>query len=106
MLPSGTLIYSLKFKKNSQVRNEFGEVVSTLVDIFKCKAAKVKQSGKFIVDGKELFNQNQVKFKIRINKLLTDNLTVEYDQNDYKITSLDKNLFDYTAEITLEKINK
>jgi len=106
MIPSGTLIYSLIFKENQKTKSEFGDLTVNQVVLFKCRAAKVKQVGKFILDAKELFHKNELKFKVRNNKLLTELLIVQYENNDYKITSFDRNMFDNSVELTLEKINK
>ena len=106
MLPSGTLLYSLTFKGNQKIKSEFGDITSTLIFLFKCRAAKVKQQGKYLVDAKELFHSDELKFKLRNNKLLNELLIVEYLGYDYKITSYDLNLFDNTVTITIDKINK
>jgi len=106
MIPAGTLLYSLIFKENQVVQSESGAVTKKLVELFKCRAAKVKQAGKYLVDAKELFHSNTLVFKVRYNKLLSELLIVQYENIDYKITSFDRNLFDNSVEITLEKINK
>ena len=106
MIPAGTLLYSLIFKENQTVQSESGAVTKHLIELLKCRAAKVKQSGNYSLDSKELFHSNTIAFKIRYNKLLSELLIVEYEKNDYKITSFDRNLFDNSIDIILEKINK
>lgn len=105
-LAAGTLIYTLTFKENQMLQSDSGAPKKVLVQILRTKAAKVKQSGKFILDAKELFHANELKFKIRNNKLINELLIVEYEKNDYRISSFDKNVAENTIELTLEKINK
>ncbi len=106
MIPIGSLLYSLIFKDAQKVQDETGFESIENVVLFKCRAAKVKQSGKYLIDAKELFHTNSLVFKIRNNKLLTEFLIVEYEKADYKITSFDRNLFDNSITITIEKINE
>jgi hypothetical protein len=105
MIPAGTLKYNLKFLDNISVQSDSGFDKVTKVELFKCKAAKVKSTGKFDLNAKELFHSNELIFKLRYNKLLTDKLIVGYDNEEYIISFLDKNLFDNTVQITLSKIN-
>ena len=106
MIAAGTLIYSLKFKEQQNVQSDSGAVSKQMVELFVCKASKVKQLGKFLIDAKELFHFNELKFRVRNNKLMNELQVVEYEKNDYRITSYDKNISDNTIELTLEKINK
>jgi len=106
MIAAGTLLYKLIFKEIQNIQSNSGAVTKTKVELFKCKAAKVKNSGNYLVDAKELFHTNTLDFKIRYNKLLNDKLIIQYENNDYNITSFDRNLFDNTVNITIEKINE
>jgi len=106
MIAAGTLLYRLTFKEIQNVQSDSGAVTKTTVELFKCRAAKVRNTGKYVVDAKELFHSNSLDFKIRFNKLLNDNLIVQYENDDYNITSFDRNLFDNTVNITIEKINE
>jgi len=106
MISAGLLLYSLTFKENQKVQSDSGAEKKLLVELFTCKGAKVKQSGKFILDAKELFHTNELKFKVRFNKLMNELLIVSYENTDYRISSYDRNISDNTVELTLEKINK
>ena len=106
MIAAGTLLYKLIFKEIQNTQSDSGAVTKTKVELFKCRAAKVNNSGKFLVEAKELFHTNTLDFKIRYNKLLNDKLIVQYENNDYIITSFDRNLFDNTVSITIDKINE
>lgn len=106
MIAAGSLKYILKFLKLEEIQSESGFVTKSKVNLFSCRAAKLKSTGKFDLESKELFHSENLKFKIRYNKLLSDDLIVSYDNNEYNISFLDKNEFDNTATITLEKINK
>jgi len=106
MIGAGSLKYNLTFLKLEKVQGVSGAEKITKVELFKSKAAKVKSTGNFKVDAKELFHTNELIFKIRNNKLLDDSLIVKYDKYEYIITFLDVNLFDNSVQITLEKINE
>ena len=106
MILAGSLKYNLVFFEMRTVQSDSGAFSKTRVQLFKCKAAKVKSTGNYKVENKELFHTNELIFKIRGNKLLTEKLIVEYDNKEYSISFIDKNLFDNTVNITLEKLNK
>jgi SPP1 family predicted phage head-tail adaptor len=106
MIAAGTLLYKLVFKEIQNTQSDSGAVIKTKVELFKCKAAKVKNTGKLDVNAKELFHSNSLDFKIRFNKLLNDKLIVNYENDDYNITSFDINKFDNTVSITIDKINE
>jgi hypothetical protein len=106
MIAAGTLLYTLFFKENVISKSKYGDETITQVDLFKCKAAKQKAFGNFKIDAKELFHTNELTFKLRWNKLMNDLLIVNYDNYDYRITFFDRNLFDSTVIIKLEKINQ
>lgn len=105
MIAAGTLKYTLKFKKLEEIQSDSGFITKSKVDLFSCKAAKVKSSGKFELDGKELFHSEELKFKLRNNKLLADDLIVDYNGKEFNISFLDINDFDNSVTISLEKIN-
>jgi len=106
MIAAGTLLYKLIFKEIQNTQSNSGAVTKTKIELFKCKAAKVKDTGSYSVDAKELFHSNSLDFKIRFNKLVNDKLIVNYENNDYNITSFDRNLFENTVNITIDKINE
>lgn len=106
MTPAGQLKYSLIFFEEKKTKTLSGEVEKQLIEVFKCKGAKIKNAGDFVVDAKELFHNNEITFKLRNNKLLTESLIVEFETKKYSINFIDKNLNDNTSKITLVKINK
>lgn len=105
MIPAGTLKYKLTFFQNVDVQSDSGFIAKTKTELFTCKAAKVKNDGVYKLDAKELFRENTLIFKIRNNKLLNENLIVNYDNKNYLIAFIDLNKFDNTSNITIEKIN-
>lgn len=105
MIPAGTLKYYLTFIQLQNIQSDSGFISKQEIEVLKSRAAKVKSSGKLIEDAKELFKTNQLVFKLRNNKVITDSLLVIYDSVKYNISFLERNLFDNSIEITLEKVN-
>jgi len=105
MIPAGTLKYKLTFFQNVDVQSDSGFVTKTKTELFTCKAAKVKITGNYNVNAKELFNEKVFQFKVRNNKLINENLIVNLDNYDYRILLIDENKFDFSLTLTIEKIN-
>ncbi|WP_321425017.1 head-tail adaptor protein [uncultured Bacteroides sp.] len=105
MIAAGTLRYILKFKQLEEIQSDSGFITKSKIDLFTTRAAKVKSTGNFGLNAKELFHDNELIFKIRNNNLLVDDLIVEYNNNEYNITLLDYNEFDNSVTITLQKVN-
>jgi len=105
MIPAGTLKYKLIFKQIIKTQSTSGSITNSKVDLFSCKAAKVKSNNSTGIDAKEMFNSSMIEFKIRFNKLVNTDLIVVYNDNEYKITSVDDNKFDNSINLIIDKIN-
>lgn len=105
MIPAGTLKYKLIFKQVIETQTDSGFITKSKVDLFTCKAAKVKAKNNYGEDAKEMFNSSQIEFKVRYNKLINTDLTIDYNSTEYKIVSVDENKFDNSLNLVLEKIN-
>lgn len=106
MIAAGTLKYKLKFKQNQKAQSASGFITNNKVDLFEAKAAIVKNDESFGVKAKENFYTVLLTFKLRYNKLLNEDLIVEFENDEYRIISLFKNEFDNTTTLVIEKIDK
>lgn len=105
MIPAGTLKYKLIFKQIVETQTESGFITKSKVELFSCKAAKIKTKNSYGVDAKEMFNSSLIEFKVRYNKLINDSILVDYNAVEYRIVSIDENKFDNSLSLVLEKIN-
>ena len=105
MIPAGTLRYKLTFYEEVETQTDSGFIQKVKTEIYVCKAAKVKSSGSFNENAKEQFHSNTTNYKVRYNKLINENQIVKIDNQDYNILFLDRNLFDNSLLITVEKLN-
>lgn len=105
MIPAGSLKYTLTFFQIIELQSESGFVTKTKSELLICKAAKLKSIGNLDENGKELFHTNVLNFKIRNNKLINENLIVNFENKEYKITFIDVDKYDNSTTITIEKIN-
>lgn len=105
MIPAGTLKYKLIFKQIIETQSESGFITKSKIDLLSCKAAKVNSKNGFGVDAKEMFNSSMIEFKVRFNKLITTDLIVDYNNNEYSIISVDENKFDNSLNLIIDKIN-
>lgn len=105
MIPAGTLKYKLIFKQIIETQSESGFITKSKIDLLSCKAAKVKAKNGSGVDAKEMFNSSMIEFKVRLNKLITTDLIVDYNNTEYSIISVDENKFDNSLNLIIDKIN-
>ena len=105
MIAAGTLKYKLIFKQNIKTQSATGAITNSKVDLFSCKAAKVKSKNSTGIDAKEVFNSSMIEFKIRFNKLVNTELIVAYNGCEFKIISVDDNKFDNSMNLIIDKIN-
>lgn len=106
MIASGTLKYKLNFYNNVESQSDSGAITRTKTLIFSIKAAIVKQDNFRNENAKELFFENILTFKFRHNKLISDTMTVNYNNSEYAIVSLIYNAYDNSDTIIIKKENK
>ena len=87
-------------------QTDSGMIKKEKITVAEQRCYVINQSGRLSNQSKELFNTNQVVFRIRMNDeiLPTDSLT--YNGQDYKITFIKNSVYDNTREITAELINE
>jgi len=106
MILAGNLLYKLEFYKNLITQSETGAESYSTIKILSCRAEKIKNSGSFTINAKELFHENTLIFKVRNNKLIDENLIVLFENKKYRIAFFDRKAYENSIELTLEKINE
>lgn len=104
---AGLLREILEFQELQAIRTSTGATRNEYVSILTTRAAKKKLTAVVTQDGvnaSEQFIGNLLVFQIRYNKLIKDNQRVVYQNNEYSIQLLDRQI-DNTYHITLKKIN-
>lgn len=92
--------------RNETIQTKSGAVKKQLKDIQTVNCYVISQSGTEKVDGKELFNSFQVRFRIRWISDIKPTDFIKYNGQDLKITFIKNNVYDHTKEITADLINK
>lgn len=105
MIAAGSLKYKLIFKSVIEVQSASGFVTKSKEDLFTVKAAKLKSEGELKKDAKELFYSKIITFKIRYNRLVNTDLIIEYNNDEYRIISIDENKYENSLILDIEKIN-
>lgn len=105
MIPAGTLKYKLDFYKITISQSDSGFVSSSKEFYFSSKASLKKMSGDLKENAKEQFHTEILNFKLRYDKRLSNDLIVKYLDNDFKVLFIERNLFDNSVVLTIEKSN-
>lgn len=106
MISSGLLTETLHFYEKVETQSESG--FKSVQEIFKLKvrAQRTKNKEKYISDAEELFHTSELTFKLRYRKEIKDTDIVVYEDERYRITSLDKFKEANQLTIMLSKINE
>ena len=84
---------------SGQIKKEKTKVCDT-----RCYVKKQNGSNKEVA--KELFDTVEINFQIRWNPNIQDSDIIEYNQQEFKITFINNNIWDRTMTLTAVKINK
>lgn len=106
MIYSGQLREYLHFYSVIETQSGSGYKSTEEVFKFKVRAQRLKNKEKYLEDAGELFHTSELTFKIRYRKEITETDIVVYDDDKYRITSLDKFTEANQLTIILSKINE
>ena len=90
MISSGLLTETLHFYEKVETQSESGYKSVQEVFKFKVRAQRTKNKEKYLTDADELFHTSELTFKLRYRKEIKDTDIVVYEDERYRITSLDK----------------
>ena len=99
-------LITIKRYENNQT--DSGQIVKELVEVGQVRAYVIKQGGRETeaVEGKELFDTQQLIFQIRYTPLLRDSDFVLFNGQMYKVVNIFNNVWDRTLKVTADKINQ
>lgn len=106
MISSGLLTETLHFYEKVETQSESGYKSVQEVFKFKVRAQRTKNKEKYLTDADELFHTSELTFKLRYRKEIKDTDIVVYEDERYRITSLDKFKEANQLTIMLSKINE
>ena len=106
MISSGLLTETLHFYEKIESQSESG--YKSVQEVFKLKARaqRTKNKEKYLTDADEIFHTSELTFKLRYRKEIKDTDIVVYENERYRITSLDKFKEANQLTIMLSKINE
>ena len=106
MIYSGQLTEKLKFFRIEETQSDSGFKHTVEVPMFEVRAERLKNKENYVVDADELYHSNELTFRLRYRKEITETNIVEYEGQRYRITSIDKYMQDNQLTIIIAKINE
>lgn len=106
MIQSGLLRDTLHFYEIVETQTESGYKSTDEKLRFKVRAQRIKNKEKYTIDADELFHTSELTFKLRYRKEIKETDIVVYDNEKYRITSIDKYIEANQLTIIIAKINE
>lgn len=106
MIHSGLLTETLHFYEIVETQSKSGFKSTEEIFKFKARAQRTKNKEKYLTDADELFHTSELTFKLRYRKEVKETDIVIYEDEKYRITSLDKFKEANQLTIILSKINE
>lgn len=106
MIYSGLLTETLHFYEIVETQSDSGYKHTEEVLKFKVRAQRTKNKENYLVDAEELFHTSELTFKCRYRKEIKETDIVVYEDQRYRITSLDKFKEGNQLTIIISKINE
>lgn len=106
MISSGHLREVLHFYEIVETQSGSGFKSVEEVYKFKVRAQRTKNKEKYLTDAEEIFHTSELTFKLRYRKEIKDTDIVIYEDEKYRITSIDKFKEANQLTIILAKINE
>lgn len=103
---AGTLTENLSFYRVVEVQSESGFKHTEEHLILTCRAYRMKNKERYVVNADELFHTNELTFKTYYRKEIDEQCIVVYEGNRYRITSLDVYKPENQMTIIVAKINE
>ena len=105
-MKAGLLREFITIYRYENVQSPTGEITKQKKEIALLRAYRLKSTGQNKEVAKELFNSQSIVFQIRYFPDIQDSDILVYKDTEYKIVSIDENIWDRSLKITAQKINK
>ena len=106
MIYSGDLREQLSFYEVVETQSASGYKSETENLRFTVRAQRLKNKQNLVVDAGEIFHDTRLTFRLRYRKEMRETDIVKYDDERYRITSMDVFKKDNETVIIIEKINE
>lgn len=106
MIYSGLLTETLHFYEVVETQSVSGYKSTEEVFKLKVRAQRTKNKERYSVDADEIFHTSELTFKLRYRKEIKETDIVIYEDEKYRITSLDKFTEANQLTIIIAKINE
>lgn len=103
---AGQLTEKLSFYKVVEVQSESGFKHNEEVFLFTCRAYRMKNKERYVVNADELFHTNELTFKMYYRKDVEETCIVVYEGERYRIVSIDPYKPENQLTIIITKINE
>ena len=88
MIQAGSLTETLDFYKIVETQSASGFKSTEEQFMFSCRACRIKNKERYVVNAEEIFHSNELTFKFRLHKEVEETNIVVYNGERYRITSL------------------
>lgn len=105
-MKAGLLREFITIYRYENVQSPTGEITKQKKEIALLRAYRLKSTGTNKEVAKELFDSQSIVFQIRYFPDIQDSDILVYKDTEYKIVSIDENIWDRSLKITVQKINK
>ena len=106
MIFAGALNETLSFYKITETQTASGYKSTQEQYMFSCRAERKKNKENFVVDAGELFHDVLLTFKMRNRNEVEETNIVVYNEERYRIISIDRYQREGDMTIKIEKINE
>ena len=106
MIQSGKLTSNLSFYQVSASTSDSGYKENTEILLFTCKAERLRNKQNYVVDANEIFHSVELTFRMRYRSEVHDEMVVKYEDERYRVISVDKNQLANEIIIIISKINE
>lgn len=106
MIFSGQLTEQLKFYHIKETQSESGYKEVNEEYYMTRRAERLKGKEKYVIDAEELYHSNELTFRLRYEKVITETDVVVFRDERYMIISIDPYPRDREMKIIISKINE
>lgn len=106
MIYAGQLRETLDFYQIVETQSKSGYKSQHEEYMFSMKAERTRNKETYLVNADELFHFNELTFRLRYRPEIEETNIVVYQEDKYRITSLNKYIRDNELVIKIQKINE
>ena len=101
---AGSLKYTIKLLVSKLTSDSFGAKTEEWIVYADVRAGIIYKGGNKNISDYEMFNSSNIDFTMRYDKLINEQMRINFNNKIYKIASLNKNPFDNSLIVSAELI--